>query len=84
VLRAPDNVTVSPRGSVVLCEDGAGTDRLKGLSPDGRLFDIARNHGSKGEFAGATWSPDGQWLFVNIQRPSATYAITGPWSRGPL
>ena len=82
-LHKPDNVSVSPRGAVVLCEDGDGNDRLKGLS-GGKLFDIARNPASHGEFAGCTWSPDGHWLFVNIQRPGATYAITGPWNRGPL
>jgi hypothetical protein len=32
------------------------------------------------EFAGATFSPDGKWLFVNLQIPGATYAITGPWA----
>ncbi len=52
--------------------------------PHGQLFDFARNRGSNGEFAGSTWSPDGTWLFFNIQRPAATYAITGPWDRGPL
>ena len=31
------------------------------------------------EWAGATFSPDGQWLFVNIQTPGLTLAITGPW-----
>ena len=84
VLRQPDNVGVSPRGGVLLCEDGEGRpDGLKGLA-QGRVFDFARNRASNGEFAGCTWSPDGKWLFVNIQRPAATYAITGPWSRGPL
>ncbi|HEV7865610.1 MAG TPA: alkaline phosphatase PhoX [Acidimicrobiia bacterium] len=83
-LRSPDNVTASPRGSLILCEDGDGPDRMKGLSPKGTIFDIARNRSSHGEFAGVTWSPDGKWLFVNIQRPAATYAITGPWGRGPL
>ena len=32
------------------------------------------------EFAGPTFSPDGQWLFVNIQVPGITCAITGPWA----
>ena len=36
------------------------------------------------EWAGACYSPDGKWLFVNIQTPGVTFAITGPWSRGPL
>ncbi len=31
------------------------------------------------EWAGATFSPDGRWLFVNIQTPGITFAITGPW-----
>jgi secreted PhoX family phosphatase len=31
------------------------------------------------EWAGATFSPDGKWLFVNIQTPGVTFAITGPW-----
>ena len=36
------------------------------------------------EWAGANYSPDGQWLFVNIQTPGVTFAITGPWGSGPL
>ena len=36
------------------------------------------------EFAGACFSPDGRWLFVNVQRPGVTFAITGPWERGAL
>ncbi|HEY3594392.1 MAG TPA: hypothetical protein VGL13_10980 [Polyangiaceae bacterium] len=35
------------------------------------------------EFAGA-FSLDGQWLFVNVQYPGLTVAITGPWNRGCL
>ena len=31
------------------------------------------------EWAGATFSPDGKWLFANIQNPGITFAITGPW-----
>ena len=36
------------------------------------------------EFAGACWSPDGRTLFVNIQTPGITFAITGPWLGGSL
>ena len=32
------------------------------------------------EFAGPRFSPDGKWLFVNIQVPGITFAITGPWA----
>ena len=34
------------------------------------------------EWAGACFSPDGDWLFVNIQTPGITFAITGPWKWG--
>ena len=36
------------------------------------------------EFAGATFSPDGRWLFFNIQTPGITFALTGPWENGAL
>jgi secreted PhoX family phosphatase len=83
-LRQPDNITASPRGGVLLCEDHEGYDRLIGLDPEGRVFEFARNRLSPGEFAGVTYGPGGNWLFVNIQRPGMTLAITGPWSRGCL
>lgn len=85
VLQYPDNVCVSPRGGVVLCEDGGAPNHVRGLTPDGRIFDFARNIASGSEFAGATFSPDGRTLFVNIQdRPGATFAIWGPWEDGAL
>jgi uncharacterized protein len=93
VLDAPDNITVSPRGGLVLCEDGdRAPQKLQALSPSGVLTELAWNNvqlagernGLKGDFrgaelAGATFSPDGKWLFVNIQSPGITFAITGPW-----
>jgi secreted PhoX family phosphatase len=84
-LRQPDNVTVSPRGGVLVCEDHDGSDRLIGLDPDGRVFEFARNRLGHGEFAGVTYGPAaGNWLFVNIQNPGMTLAITGPWGQGCL
>lgn len=87
VLKQPDNVCVSPRGGVVICEDGFAPNHLRALTPEGRVFDLAMNTAGDGggEFAGATFSPDGRTLFVNLQRdPGATYAIWGPWERGAL
>ena len=78
-------MVVSPRGGVLLCEDHDGADRLMGIDPEGRIFEFARNRLSNGEFAGLTYGPAvGYWLFVNIQRPGMTLAITGPWERGCL
>lgn len=98
VLDRPDTVAVSPRGGLVLCEDGHGVpERMHGMTPDGRIFPLAANnivlngerHGLHGDYRGKEWcgptfSPDGRWLFVNIQTPGITFAITGPWGEGPL
>ena len=109
----PDNVTVSPRGGVLMCEDGGGVtdqfgfgERLLGLLPNGLAYPFAKNNiqldssdilaagknpafVSPGdyrdkEWCGACFSPDGRILFVNIQTPGITFAITGPWQRGTL
>ncbi len=88
VLDMPDNICVSPRGGLVICEDGRGNDQfIRGLTRKGQIFDFARNHvpGFEGrEFAGATFSPDGKTLFVNIQTPGITLAVWGPWQKGSL
>lgn len=92
VLDGPDNITLSPRGGLVICEDGGGQNYLRGIDGKGRLFDFALNLTNTREFCGATFSPDGQTLFVNIQgdgRSGAgnlgmTFAIRGPWGDGPL
>ena len=85
VLDGPDTITVSPTGGLLLCEDGADDQFIRGLTSDGRIFDFVRNRLNNDEFAGATFSPDGQTLFVNIQgNPAMTLAIWGPWERGPL
>jgi len=43
-LAAPDNVCVSPRGGIVLCEDGSGLEHLHGLTPTGQIFRFAQNN----------------------------------------
>jgi uncharacterized protein len=97
VLNMPDNLTLSPRGGLVLCEDGTATQCVHGLMRDGRIFRFARSNVkidkprngltgdfSRREFAGATYSPDGRWLFFNVQAPGITFAVTGPWADGGL
>ena len=99
----PDNLTVTPRGGLLLCEDSGNSasvnERLIGLTLHGQTFTFASNNAvietainptvaardyRGSEFAGACYSPDGQWLFVNMQTPGITFAITGPWGKGPL
>ena len=86
----PDNVTTRFGGTLVLCEDNTNDNYLRGLTPLGHLSDIALNRltsstgadRSGDEFAGATFSPDGHTLFVNIQASRGmTFAIWGPWGR---
>ena len=107
-----DNLTVSPRNAILICEDAstAATDsfgfgqRLMGLTGLGDAYIFAKNNinlsatqlqvagkltalaGDRraNEFAGACFDPTGRYLFVNIQTPGVTFAITGPWAKGPL
>lgn len=93
VLNRPDNLEVHPGGGMVLCEDGRGSVmHLRFLRDDGSNAVLAANNvqlagernGIAGDFrasewAGACFSPDGRWLFVNIQTPGITLAITGDW-----
>ena len=76
-----DNLTVSPWGDLVVCEDGPGDQFLVGVTPAGDIYKLGHNHYTKSEFAGATFSPDGSTLFVNIQHDGLTLAITGPWKQ---
>lgn len=80
VFDRPDNITATPWGQLILCEDGDDDQYLVLCEPStGDLWPFAHNAMGGGEFAGANFSPDGKTLFVNIQSPSTTFAITGPW-----
>lgn len=101
-----DNITVLPRGGIVVCEDwgrqieGLVGTRLLGISEQGNAFPLAENNidltalGAidgrpqisvrdyrHEEWAGATFSPSSDTLYVNIQTPGVTFAIQGPWGR---
>lgn len=97
VLSMPDNLVMSPWGELVLCEDnydrrdGASHQHVRVLGSDGRVRTLIRNlrvtpsddeeDPPGAELAGACFSPDGEVLFVNVQRPEhVTVAITGDWS----
>jgi secreted PhoX family phosphatase len=108
----PDNIAVSPRGGIVLCEDGGNTpQRLRGLTLEGGTFIFAENNinlsaaqvaqadaalnarggviagFAAGDYRGIEWAGAcfyERWMFVNIQTPGITFAITGPWDNGAL
>jgi uncharacterized protein len=86
----PDNVSVTPWGTLILAEDGVRASHVLSAVPGGPTYAIARgqlvNGTSNGaptysEFTGPTFTPDGKVLFVNIQSPGITLAITGPWNK---
>ncbi len=84
LLKNCDNLTMAPWGDLILCEDAVGVKgqcALIGVRTDGSQYAIANNAYSDSELAGVCFSPDGKTLFVNIQIPGMTVAITGPWPR---
>ncbi|KUJ70987.1 Tat pathway signal sequence domain protein [Streptomyces albus subsp. albus] len=86
---SPDNITLAPSGGLMVCEDGDGAQHVFGLTPRGQVYPMARgaqNIGTPeqpewGEFAGVTFSPDGDTMYVNCYTPGTTFAVTGPWRR---
>jgi hypothetical protein len=95
VLDSPDNLCTSPRGGLVICEDGSSDEFVRGLTPAGEIVDIVRSPQVSGqpsptEFAGCCFSPDGRVLFFNQQGSTrsygetagSTYAIFGDWESG--
>jgi secreted PhoX family phosphatase len=80
VLRHADNLTMSPWGDLIACEDTADHCGLVGITPTGQQYALADNAYSRSELAGICFSPDGKIMFVNIQERGMTLAITGPWA----
>lgn len=97
----PDNIVMSPRGSLVICEDRLSKPKdaqtIAGLTQTGEFFrfcqvnpDLRGRFGGHdlrttaltSEWAGVTFSKDGEWLFMNIYNPGVTVAVTGPWQEG--
>lgn len=126
VLDGPDNICLSPKGSILIAEDGdggewidgddscrvAGDNHVRFVTRDGIAYDFAKVPNNvdlvlddpddfaedcsavplpgpgevigASETAGVVFSPDGKWLFLNLQTPGVTLAITGPWHEGGL
>jgi uncharacterized protein len=110
-VNGPDNICTTPRGSILMCEDGSGNPkRMWALTKAGVTFPFAENRmvlssaeaaslynadetanspnkiGS-GTYTSREWCGAcfyDRWLFVNIQTPGVTFAITGPWEQGSL
>ncbi|MEJ7738213.1 MAG: alkaline phosphatase PhoX [Chitinophagaceae bacterium] len=80
IVKSCDNLTVSPWGDLILCEDNPHPF-IVGVTPEGKFYKFAENIGYPSEFAGGVFSPTGETFFVNIQEPGITIAIKGPWKK---
>ena len=76
-----DNLTQAPWGDLMICEDTGGCCGVVGVRPDGSQYTVAFNAYSDSEVAGVCFSPDGKIMFLNIQYPGMTVAITGDWKQ---
>ena len=81
LLRNCDNLSVTPWGDLLICEDNNENCRLVAVTPQGEFYYLAENLEPKRELAGVCFSPDGSTLFFNVQKPGYTVAITGPWEK---
>jgi uncharacterized protein len=85
----PDNMTLTRAGELFLCEDTAPLavpNHVRGLTPDGLIFDFARAETNATEFCGVCFDRREQTMFVNQQggsdgTPGVTYAIWGPFRK---
>lgn len=81
LLQNGDNINVAPFGDLYICEDAKKEmNMIRGVTKKGEFYDLAGNAYNNSEFAGACFSPSGKTMFVNIQNPGLTLAITGPWT----
>lgn len=77
---SPDNITVSPWGTIVLAEDGSDPNHLIAWTPRAGSRPLAKDTAGRGEWAGPCFNRSGSVLFASVQS-DCTYAITGPLGR---
>ena len=91
IMESCDNVTIAPWGDLILSEDNAAPgpavvrqnqlNYVRGVTPQGKVYTLARNrYAGVSDLAGACFAPNHPTMFMNIQWPGITLAITGPWN----
>lgn len=73
----PDNITVSPWGTLVVAEDGSDPNHLIAWNKTRGTLPLAKDLVERGEWAGPCFNESGTVLFASVQS-DCTYAITGP------
>ena len=87
ILTGVDNITVSSRGHLYVCEDG-GDMQMCVIGTDGTVAPLLKvEFQANSEIAGAAFSPDGTRLYFSSQRGTAgtdaggiTYEVSGPFA----
>ena len=85
-LTGVDNVTVSPRGDVLVAEDG-GSMQIVAITPERKIIPIVQVVGhEKSEITGPAFAPTGMRLYFSSQRGETgkpgngvTFEISGPF-----
>ena len=80
-LNMPDNLTISPWGDLIICEDNSNINRLWGINSKRQSYLIAENSYTGSEFAGVCFSPIDNTMFLNIQGNGITLSIDGDWDK---
>ena len=86
VLRGVDNITVSPRGDVLVAEDGDDM-QLVAITTTGDIEPVLQIVGhDRSEITGPAFDPSGTRLYFSSQRGSTntdddgvTYELSGPF-----
>ncbi len=91
-LQNPDNIVVVPQTRhIFLQEDGSGEQFVRGVTPDGEIYNFAKTAANDTEFCGGCFDPAGHTFYVNQQGDrgslpggptnanAVTYAIYGPF-----
>jgi secreted PhoX family phosphatase len=83
-MKSPDNAVITPWGDFSFVEDAPDGNRIMGITPEGKVYELGFNRLNDSELAGPCFTADGQTMFVNIQDPGMTLAIWGRFPRGHL
>ena len=74
-------------------EDGGGEQFVRGVTPNGEIYDFCKTETNETEFCGGCFDPDNKTLYLNQQGDrgslpggpagsnAVTYAIYGPFEK---
>lgn len=78
-----DNITISPWGDLIVCEDNdSNACKLIGFTPSGKFYTLGKvSSQNSTEIAGVCFSPDGTKMGLNLQHAGKTLIISKDWEK---